>query len=353
MHPIERSKAFCEDYGLSIPIVMAPMAGACPAKLAASVSNAGGMGSCGALLLNPEQISSWTEQFRAESNGAFMLNNWIPDPAPERNKQNEDAVRQFLNQFGPEVAVDAADAAPLSFEDQCNAMLEARPHVISSIMGLYSTEFVAQMKALDIKWFATVTSLTEALMAAEAGADALVVQGSESGGHRGNFVSSYDQSAGLMSLIPVIADAVNIPLIATGGISDSRTISAALILGASAVQMGTGLLRTPEAAIAPAWADAIGKSRPEDTIITTSFSGKPGRAVRNAYTDASHSANTPEPAPYPIQRALTQAMRTKATKENNIEAMQAWAGQSAILSKDTDAQDLITQMWDEVTSLMK
>ena len=353
MHPIERSKAFCTEYGLTVPIVMAPMAGACPAKLAASVSNAGGMGSCGALLLNAEQISTWTEQFRAESNGAFMLNNWIPDPAPERNKQHEDNVRQFLGQFGPEVAADAADTVPLSFDDQCRAMLEARPHVISSIMGLYSPEFVAQMKALDIKWFATVTSLTEALMAAEAGADALVVQGSESGGHRGNFASSYDQSAGLMSLIPVIADAVKIPLIATGGISESRTISAALILGASAVQMGTGLLRTPEAAIAPAWADAIGNTRPEDTIITTSFSGKPGRAVRNAYTDASHDARTPDPAPYPIQRALTQAMRTQATKENNIETMQAWAGQSALLSKNMVAQDLISQMWDEVTSLLK
>lgn len=353
MHPIERSKIFCADYGLTVPVVMAPMAGACPAKLAASVSNAGGMGSCGALLLNPEQISSWTEQFRAESNGAFMLNNWIPDPEPERDKQQEESIRQFLGQFGPEIAGDVVDAAPLSFDDQCQAMLEARPHVISSIMGLYSPEFVSQMKALDIKWFATVTSLTEAILAEEAGADALVVQGSESGGHRGNFVSSYDQSAGLMSLIPVIADAVNIPLIATGGISDSRTISAALILGASAVQMGTGLLRTPEAAIAPAWADAIGKTRPEDTIITTSFSGKPGRAVRNAYTNASHDANTPDPAPYPIQRALTQAMRTQATKENNIEAMQAWAGQSALLSKDKDAQDLIIQIWDEVTSLMK
>ena len=248
---------------------------------------------------------------RAESNGAFMLNNWILTQHLNETSKMKMLFGIFLSQFGPEVAADAADAVrSLSFEDQCHAMLEARPHVISSIMGLYSPEFVAQMKALDIKWFATVTSLTEALMAAEAGADALVVQGSESGGHRGNFASSYDQSAGLMSLIPVIADAVNIPLIATGGISDSRTISAALILGASAVQMGTGLLRTPEAAIAPAWAEAIGKTRPEDTIITTSFSGKPGRAVRNAYTVASHDANTPDPAPYPIQRALTQAMRT-------------------------------------------
>lgn len=348
MKLLDRTGAFCAEFGLDIPIVMAPMAGACPAQLAAAVSNAGGLGSCGALLMDAEQIAQWAEDFRTQSNGAFMLNNWIPDPEPERNAAHEQAVAAFLSRFGPEVSADAADIAQLSFEAQAKAMLAARPHIISSIMGLYDAEFVKQMKERKIKWFATVTSLTEALLAEQAGADALVVQGAEAGGHRGNFKSDYDSAAGLISLIPVISDAVELPLIATGGISDSRTIAAALMLGASAVQIGTGLLRTPEASITAVWADEIGKTRPEDTIITPYFSGKPGRAIRNAYTDAAMDKNSPKAAPYPVQRALTQPMRSKAAQENNMDGIQGWAGQSAMLAQPIPAQQLVTTLWSEV-----
>lgn len=215
-------------------------------------------------------------------------------------------------------------------------------------MGLYEPAFVKKMKRQGIKWFATVTSVTEALMAQQAGADALVVQGSEAGGHRGNFYSDYDQSSGLMALLPVISDVVNLPLIATGGIADSRSISAAILLGASAVQIGTGLLRTPEAAIKSAWADAIKVTRPEDTIITRAFSGKPGRAIRNLYTDAAHKKDSPIPTPYPVQRALTEGMRSNASDKNKIDNMQAWTGQAASLAKDMNARDLVTSLWSEV-----
>ena len=352
MKPLELAHKFCRDYGLEIPILMAPMAGACPTRLAAAVSNAGGMGACGALLMKPERISSWAEDFKALSNGAFMLNNWIPDPSPIRDGEHEQRLCVFLREFGPETLPEAADAPPLSFAEQCEAMLAARPQVISSIMGLYAPAYIAQMKQLGIRWFATVTSVSEALKAEEAGADALVVQGAEAGGHRGNFISNYDQASGLMALLPIVCDAVVVPVIAAGGISDSRGVSAALVLGASAVQMGTGLLRTPEAAIPSAWADAIKQTRPEDTVVTASFSGKPGRAIRNPYIMAAHDTAKPAPAPYPVQRALTNAMRNKATMDNNINCMQAWSGQAASLSKDDAAQAVVTQIWTEVEALL-
>jgi len=351
MKPLDRAKEFCQNYGLEIPILMAPMAGACPAELGAAISNAGGIGSCGAVLMTPEKISGWVSDFKSKSNGSFMLNNWIPDPEPARNAQHEAALRLFLTKFGPEVSAEAADLTPISFSNQCDAMLSTRPQVISSIMGLYPSEFVKQMKQEGIKWFATVTSVAEALMAEQAGADALVVQGSEAGGHRGNFLSGYDQSAGLVALVPAVCDAVNVPVIATGGIADSRGISAALMLGASAVQIGTGFLRTPEASIAPAWSEAIKKTRPEDTIITTSFSGKPGRAIENQYIIAAHDGSNPVPAPYPIQRSLTKEMRKQATKSNNIDYMQAWAGQAAALAQSKTAQELVTQIWAEAQEL--
>ena len=118
-------------------------------------------------------------------------------------------------------------------------------------MGLFKPSLVSELKERKIKWFATVTSVSEAMLAEEAGADALVVQGSEAGGHRGNFCTDYAQSVGLMALLPTVSDAVAIPIIATGGIADSRGVSAAIMLGASAVQIGTGLLRTPRQTFQP------------------------------------------------------------------------------------------------------
>ena len=147
--------------------------------------------------------------------------------------------------------------------------------------------------------------------------------------------------------MPAIVDAVEIPVVATGGIADARGVTAALILGASAVQIGTGLLRAPEAHIAPAWADAIGASRPEGTVPTKAFSGRLGRAIRTAYTEA--AAEGPAPAPYPVQRNLTKPMRGAAT---GIDTMQAWAGQSGGLARADPAADLVAALWDDACNLL-
>src|ERR1041384_1803274 len=137
-HPaVARARAFCETFNIRIPILMAPMAGACPASLAIAVANAGGMGGCGALLMQPTAIRAWASDMRAGSNGAFQLNLWIPAPAPRRDAAAEDAVRDFLRNWGPEVAREAGDGKPPDFAAQCEAMLEAGPSIISSLIGLY------------------------------------------------------------------------------------------------------------------------------------------------------------------------------------------------------------------------
>ena len=348
MKQLEKTKIFCEEYELALPIIMAPMAGACPPALAAAVSNAGGMGACGSLMLDSEQIKDWTNEFKSKTNGSLLLNTWIPDPEPTRDLHHEKQLIEFLSRFVPDMSNKFTNISNVSFEAQCRAMLDADPTVISSIMGLFKPSFVSELKDRRIKWFATVTSVSEAIIAEEAGADALVVQGSEAGGHRGNFCTDYDQSVGLMALLPTVSDAVAIPIIATGGIADSRGVSAAILLGASAVQIGTGLLRTPEADVPAAWADALKNTLPEDTVITKAYTGKPGRAIRNQFTDAAGNSLNPAPAPFPIQRALTAKMRSKAVKENNITTMQAWAGQAASLAKKFDAGELIQNIWAEV-----
>lgn len=349
-----RAEAFCAAYSLRIPILLAPMAGACPASLSIAVANAGGLGACGGLLMQPAAIGAWASEVRAGTNGGFQLNLWIPDAPPTRDAEAEAAVRTFLGTWGPAVAPEAADTTPPDFTAQCEAMLDAGPSVISSIMGVYPPAFVARMKARGIRWFATVTTVTEALEAETAGADAVVAQGMEAGGHRGAFDPGNAETAmvGLFALLPAVADAVRIPVVATGGIADARGVAAALLLGASAVQIGTGFLRTPEAKLPPAWADAIGGSRPEETLVTRAFSGRAGRSVATAYARAATRRDAPAPAPYPVQRALTQAMRDVASRTGDIDRMQAWSGQSGGLASARAAGEVAREVWDGARAML-
>ncbi len=354
-HPaLVRATEFASRIGIQVPILMAPMAGACPASLSAAVANAGGMGACGALMMSPEGIADWSRQMRAASNGSFQLNTWIPDPAPVRDLDHEARVRDFLAQWGPDVPAEAADGPMPDFAEQCAAMLAAGPTAISSIMGLYPPEFVTQMKERGVKWFATATTVSEALAAQDAGADVIVAQGMEAGGHRGAFDAAQAETSlvGLFSLLPAVVDAVDVPVVATGGIADARGISAALILGASAVQIGTGLLRTPEAGLPSAWANAIGASAPEETTATRAFSGRLGRSIRTGYTEAASNSSAPSPAPYPVQRNLTQAMRAQASTSGSLDHMQAWAGQSARLASTEPADQTVTRLWQQTCELL-
>jgi nitronate monooxygenase len=305
---LARAQGFCKAHELGAPILLAPMAGACPPSLSIAVANAGGLGACGVLLMQPAAIKAWASEMRAGSNGGFQINLWIPDPAPRRDAVAEEAICAFLGQWGPDVTPAAGDATPPDFEAQCEAMIEAGPTIISSIMGLYPPAFVERMKARGIRWFAVATTVAEAKSAENAGADAIVAQGMEAGGHRGAFDAQKAEAGmvGLFSLLPAIADAVKIPVIATGGVADARGVAAALILGASAVQIGTGFLRCPEAKLPPAWADAIGGSLPEQTLITRAFSGRSGRAVA---TRLCPRGDGPGCA---VSRALSRAARADA-----------------------------------------
>jgi hypothetical protein len=185
--------------------------------------------------------------------------------------------------------------------------------------------------------------------------DAIIAQGMEAGGHRGAFDAAHAEARtiGLFALLPAVADAVAVPVVATGGIADARGVAAALLLGASAVQVGTGLLRTPEAKLASAHADAIGRTLPEDTMLSRAFSGRPGRTIATAYARAATAPGAPPPAPYPVQRALTQAMRDAAIAANDIDRMQAWAGQSAAMARAERAGEVMRRLWQGAQELLR
>jgi nitronate monooxygenase len=349
-----RAEAFCSRFGLRVPILLAPMAGACPPSLSIAVANAGGLGACGALIMGPDEIVAWAKEVRANSNGAFQLNLWIPDPAPRRDPVQEARLRAFLAGWGPAVSPEAGDAMPLDFAAQCEALLTAAPAIVSSIMGLYPPAFVAKLKERGILWFAIASTVGEARAAEAAGADVIVAQGMEAGGHRGSFdaAEAERRQVGLFALLPAVVDAVSVPVVATGGIADGRGVAAALALGASAAQIGTGFLRCPEARIHPAWANALAQTAPEHTMLSRVFSGRAGRSIATDYVRAATADGTPAPAPYPVQRGLTTPMRNEAQKAGDLQRMQVWAGQSAALAKAEPAAEVMRRIWRDAEALL-
>jgi nitronate monooxygenase len=348
--------------GLSHPIIQAPLAGGGDTPdLVAAVSNAGGLGFVGAAYLTPEQVESTAAAVRAKTSRPFGINLFAPLPT----SNTHGIPKSMLARLGPyfaELGLLAPKSAPSSTghagtnasstgdrtDAQLAAALESGASCFSFTFGLLSADAVAQIKARKMFLIGTATTVDEALQLEKLGADAIVTQGSEAGGHRGSFATDFAQGmVGTISLVPQVADAVRVPVIASGGIMDGRGIVAALALGAQAVQMGTAFLTCHEAGVPEVYKQAILNAREDQTRITRAFSGRPARGIVNCFMTEIEQDEAAIP-PFPIQNSLTRPLRTAAAKQGRAEFLSLWSGQGTRLARRQSAAELIERLAGEM-----
>jgi len=335
--------------GLRSPVIQAPMAGGGDtAALVAAVNEAGGLGFVGAAYLTDAQIAERALDIRSRTALPFGINLFAPTPAPGPAPMMANAlarVAPFYAELGLP-APEAPSAAGDGFDRQFAALLDSGAVYYSVTFGLPPADSVAAAKAHGMRVLGTATTVAEAVALEQAGVDAVIAQGSEAGGHRGSFIG--DPAAnlvGTMALVPQVADAVGVPVIASGGIMDGRGIAAALALGATAVQMGTVFLTSDEAGIPEAHKAAILTAREDQTRLTRAFSGRPARGIVNRFMEAVEDPAAPDAVlPFPLQNALTRPLRTAAGKAGRAEFLSLWAGQGLRLAQRRPAGELVTEL---------
>ncbi|MFF3350845.1 NAD(P)H-dependent flavin oxidoreductase [Streptomyces sp. NPDC002779] len=338
-----------ELLGLDVPIVQGPFGGGLSSiALASAVSDGGGLGSYGGHILTPDGIGELVGQLRKATARPFAVNLWVPHPEegaapPDRDEMARYTrlLRPWFEELGlPTAQLEDPPQAP-DFTEQIDALLAAEPPVISFVMGVPEARVVAEARRRGIRTIGTATTVEEALAIEAAGMDAVVASGSDAGGHRGSFLRPVNESlVGTFSLVPQIAQAVSVPVVAAGGIADGRGIAAALMLGADGVQVGTGFLATEESGASTVHRTALHGPDARTTVLTRAFSGRLARAIPNRFTREA-LAHESELAPYPLQYTLTRPLRTAAAERGLTDYVNLWSGQAAALTRPRPARDYL------------
>lgn len=342
---------FLSIFGITHPIIQAPMAGgATTPELVAAVSNAGALGSFAAATLSPAAMIEGVQKVRALTDRPFNVNLFVLEE-PVLDEAGLAAAQARLQPYRAALGLPAATRPAKLCENnraQIAALLALAPPVVSFTFGLLDADTVAQFRQKGSIVIGTATTVAEARAWEAAGVDAICVQGIEAGGHRGTFLGDFEQAGiGLMALIPQAARAVNVPLIAAGGIMDGKGVAAALILGAQAAQLGTAFLCCDEAGIHPGWKQRIPLTSDDGTRLTRVFSGKYARGIVTDFMQDLRPFEHEVPA-YPIQNALTGEIRKAAAQQGRLELMSLWAGQGAGLARALPAAQLVQTLADEL-----
>jgi nitronate monooxygenase len=341
-----------ELFEIEHPIVLAPMAGFGTVDLAVAVADAGGLGSIGCAAMNPNRVAETIAQFRQQTGMPININFFCHDPAKadaDRERAWHDRLCGYYRELGLErrQRQQRVDLAPFG-DAMCEVVEDTGPEVVSFHFGLPAPALLARVKAAGCKVISSATTVQEACWLEQRGVDAVIAQGYEAGGHRGTFLDSNRNRAvawqiGTLALVPQIADAVSVPVIAAGGIADGRAIAAAFALGASGVQIGTGFLLCPEAETPALHRDILRHAHQHATVVTNVFTGRPARVLVNRLT--CELGFLADAAPdFPLPMGELAPLRAAAEQMGCRDFTPLWSGQAAALNREMPAAKLTELM---------
>ncbi|HEX6741929.1 MAG TPA: nitronate monooxygenase [Sphingomicrobium sp.] len=335
--------------GTEHPIIQAPMAGCGAVELCAAAIDGGALGSLPCALLGPDEVRAEVAEVRARTTGPVNLNFFchrMPEVVDDRTWRA--LLRPYYNEYGVEPGGDGALRLPFD-PDMCALVEKLRPEVVSFHFGLPEIALLDRVRATGARILGNATTVEEARWLDARGVDAIIAQGFEAGGHTGRFLGSDPAEAiGLFALLPQVADAVSVPVIAAGGIADGRGIAAAFTLGASAVQLGTAYLHSPETPISDAHRSKLGDGR---TLFTNLMTGGLARGLHGRLVDEL-GAVRPEAPPYPLASAALAPIRAAAERMGEYGFGPMWAGQAAAFGRSLPAAELTRRLAAEALAIL-
>jgi nitronate monooxygenase len=343
--------------GIEYPIIQGPLGGLSSQPLAGAVSNFGGLGSFGAHGLTPDAIRQVIRDIRALTSKPFAINLWVSMEDEAAFTSDESAFHRSLAPLKKHIeevhgTLPAyAPYKPIRFEDQVQVLLDERVPIFSFICGIPSKDILDECRRRGVVTIGAATTVDEAVALETAGVDVVVASGFEGGGHRGSFLRPSEESlTGTIALVPQVADAVGVPVVAAGGIADARGIVAAFALGASGVQMGTAFLTTAGSGASPIHRQTLLNGQAGVTALTKGFTGRLARGVKNRLLDELNQQGM-DILPYPLQRALVRHLVVPAEKAGRPDLLQLWAGQSAGLSRYEDVNAFLRDLVSRVSAI--
>ena len=358
----EGSKAWTENrltsrLGLQYPIIQGPLGGLSSQRLTAAVSNYGGLGSFGAHSLKPEAIRNVIREIKVLASKPFAMNLWVSMEDEGALTSTEEAFDRSLAPLTKHIE-SVGGAKPtfvpyegIRFEDQVQVLLDEGIFAFSFIYGIPSKQILDEFRRKGIVLIGTATTVDEAIALEQAGVDVIAASGFEAGGHRGSFLQPSEESlTGTMALVPQVVDAVNLPVIAAGGIGDARGIVAAFALGAEGAQMGTAFLACEESGATTLHRQALLSGQAKQTALTRGFTGRLARGIKNRLLGELNQKDI-EILPYPLQRALVRQLSIPAEKAERPDLLPLWAGQSADLSRCMDVRALLDTLVQEISEI--
>ncbi len=339
------------------PILLAPMAGAIDAEIAIAVAQGGGLASVPCAMLSVEKAREQVNIIRQRVTAPINVNFFCHQPV-EADAIREAAWRQRLAPYykelglDPSASVNAANRAPFDAA-MCELLEELKPEVVSFHFGLPEPALLKRVKAAGCLVMGSATIVKEAVWLEANGADIIIAQGAEAGGHRGMFLTdNIAQQPGTFALVPQVADRVKVPVIAAGGIADGRAIAAAFALGASGVQVGSAYLRCPESKVSALARAALGQGRDDSTVITNVMTGRPARGIVNRAMREIGPVSVDAPR-FPHAATAFAPLRQAAEKEGRVDFTNLWAGQAIGLGRDMPAADLTRTLAEEAIARLR